>query len=224
MRALSARVASIGAVALGSIAISPQTHASEDTELHSVTLEEDIDPNDSYIGQPVFGGSGCPEGTVSVAESFDGTTVSVLFDEYVVETGPGDFFDYTSCSVAVPVHVPQGFTVALVAVDYRGFAAVPQSGLAQLTTEYFFAGTAGPRRTTRFPPGSFGPFLVEDVVQASTLVWSACGADVILRANTSAVAVKSPSTPYGFETFLSVNSADMTGGIAYHLQWKYCNE
>lgn len=224
MRALSTRLASIGAVALGSIGISPQTHASEDTELHSVTLEGDIDPNDIYVGQPVFGGSGCPEGTVSVAASFDGTAISVLFDEYVVETGPDDFFDYASCNVAVPVHVPQGFTVALVAVDYRGFAAVPQSGSAQLNTEYFFAGTAGPRRTTTFPAGSFGRFLVEDDFRASTLVWSACGADVILRANTSAVAVKSPSTPYGFETFLSVDSADVRAGIEYHLQWKYCNE
>ena len=39
------------------------------------------------LGYPGYGGTGCPQGTASATLSPDGTALSVLFDQFVVEAG-----------------------------------------------------------------------------------------------------------------------------------------
>jgi hypothetical protein len=98
------------------------------------------------LGQPSYGGTGCPAGSASVAINPDKTSLSILFDEYLSEAGfNGKQMDRKSCNIAIPVHVPQGFSVSVFKTDYRGFASVPHGGYGNLNVEYFFAGQQGPR-------------------------------------------------------------------------------
>ena len=71
------------------------------------------------LGEPAYGGTGCPSGSVSAALSPDNTSLSLLFDQYVVEAGQsvGRSFDRKSCNIAIPVHVPQGYSVSVMSID-----------------------------------------------------------------------------------------------------------
>jgi hypothetical protein len=177
--------------------------------------------DDIQLGQPAYGGSGCPAGTASAALSPDNQALSILFDSYQVEAGgvTGRTVDRKSCNIAIPVHVPQGYSVAVFQVDYRGFNAIPAGGRTQFNVEYFFAGYAGPRATRLFQGPQTQDFLVSNQLVAETLVWSPCGADTILRTNSSMMAVTNGRRE---QTFASIDSADIQAGIVYQLQWRRC--
>ena len=94
------------------------------------------------LGEPGYGGTGCPAGSVSATLSPDATSLSLLFDKYQVAVGgvTNKSFDRKSCNIAIPVRVPQGFSVSILKIDYRGFNQLPQGASSQFNVEYFFAG------------------------------------------------------------------------------------
>ena len=72
------------------------------------------------LGEPGYGGTGCPGGSVSATLSPDATSLSLLFDSYQVEAGgeTGKKFDRKSCNIAIPVHVPHGISISILSIDY----------------------------------------------------------------------------------------------------------
>jgi len=174
------------------------------------------------LGAPAYGGSGCPAGSASLTVSPDSSEVSVLFDEYVAEAGRqvNKTIDRKSCNLAVPVIVPQGFSVAIFKVDYRGFNAIPSGARTRLDAEYFWAGLTGPRVSRTFLGPANDNFTVTDELQASALVWSACGASTNLRINSSMMAQTNSRRD---QVIGSVDSVDISNRIIYHLRWKRCN-
>src|SRR3954467_15421199 len=83
--------------------------------------------DDISLGGPGYGGTGCPSGSVSTTLSPDAKSLSLLFDSYQTEAGgdTGKTFDRKSCNIAIPVHVPQGLSISVLAVDYRGYNNLP---------------------------------------------------------------------------------------------------
>ena len=181
----------------------------------SVAMADDIS-----LGVPGYGGSGCPAGSVSATLSPDQKALSLLFDQYQVAAGgtSGVSFDRKSCNVAIPVHVPQGVSVSVLAVDYRGFNHLPIQGTSQFNVEYFFAGGRGPA----FRKSFYGPldsdYLISNKIVAEGLVWSGCGVDVNLRTNSS----MRISTNNNAEALATIDSEDINAAIIYHLQWRTC--
>lgn len=173
------------------------------------------------LGQPSFGGNGCPAGTASASVTDDGRSVSILFDQYIVEAGrpTNRRMDRKSCNVAVPVRVPQGYSVAVFKVDYRGFNSIPRGAQSQFNAEYFFAGAQGPRYTKNFNGPLEDEYLITNNLVAQALVWSPCGQDVILRANSS---MRVTANTRMDQTLATVDSADVQAGLVYHLQWRRC--
>ncbi len=177
--------------------------------------------NGLKLGLPEHGGTACPQGTVSATVSPDGNEVSILFDQYVAEAGgsTGKSLDRKSCNIAIPVQVPQGYSVSIFQVDYRGFAAIPYGARGQFNVEYFFAGSRGLRANKALRPGSQSDYQFTDRLEASTLVWSACGASTNLRMNTSLLVASNSRRE---QTMATVDSIDVSNGIVYHVQWKRC--
>lgn len=177
--------------------------------------------NGLQLGLPEHGGTACPQGTVSATVSPDGNEVSILFDQYVAEAGAGSgkSLDRKSCNIAIPVHVPQGYSVSIFQVDYRGFAAIPSGGRGQFNVEYFFAGSRGLRANKSLRAGTQSDYLFTDRLEASALVWSACGASTNLRMNTSLLVASNSRRDQAMAT---VDSIDVSNGIVYHIQWKRC--
>jgi len=175
---------------------------------------------DISLGQPGYGGTGCPSGTVSTTLSPDAKSLSLLFDAYSVEAGgdTGKRFDRKSCNVAIPVHVPQGLSVSVIAIDYRGYNNVPTGGATDFNVEYFFAGTRGPTFSKRFRGPLDDDYLIRNKLTAEAIIWSRCGEDVNLRTNSS-IRV---TTRQNQQALATVDSEDVSAALVYLLQWKRC--
>lgn len=174
------------------------------------------------LGHPAYGGSGCPAGSAAVALSPDQSAVSILFDEYLVEAGHavGSAIGRKSCNIAVPVHVPQGYSISVFKVDYRGYTYVPSGAYARFNVEYFFAGQRGPSSTKTFRGFVDRNYTLTNNLAAESLVWSPCGADTNLRVNTNMMARSNRS---GQDVLATVDSADISSGLVYHIQWRRCH-
>lgn len=174
------------------------------------------------LGQPSYGGNGCPAGSASVSLTPDAKTMSILFDSFSAEAGntTGRRIDRKSCNLRVPINVPNGYSVALIGIDYRGFNAIPGSGAyTQFDAEYFYAGYRGPRFSRRFNGPQSDSYLINNQLIATNLVWSPCGAQVIFGVNASATAMANSQMQ---QTMMIVDSADITAGIIYQFSWRRC--
>lgn len=183
------------------------------------TLSQAALADDIRLGVPGYGGNGCPSGSASVTLSPDQKALTIIFDQFLVEAGAFKTLDRKSCNIAIPVHIPQGFSVSILEADYRGFNSLPSGAYSQFAAEYFFAGQRGPkiRKTFRGPIDS--DYLVENNLTVTGLVWSACGADVNLRVNASML-VK--TNRYREDALATVDTADFKAGMVYKLQWRRC--
>lgn len=172
------------------------------------------------LGYPTTGGNGCPAGSASASVSPDGSSLSIIFDQFIAEAGPasGRTMDRKSCNVAVPVHVPNGFSISIIAVDYRGFVSLPQGASARMTAEYFFAGMQGPRFAQDFRGRMDQDYTFNNQLGIQAMVWSPCGADVNLRVN-AGMMIRNNSYQ---DAMATVDSADMNAGIVYQVQMRRC--
>jgi hypothetical protein len=176
---------------------------------------------DIRLGVPSYGGTGCPVGSASVTLAPDRHSLSILFDQFLAEAGgsTGKSLDRKSCNIAVPVHVPQGFSISLFKIDYRGYVNVPVGGEGRFNVEYFFAGARGPAFQKTWNGPEDREYLLTNTLAAGAVVWSPCGQAVNLRVN-SAMLAKSNSA---FEDALAtVDSVDIKAGMIYSIQWRSC--
>lgn len=171
------------------------------------------------LGKPSYGGNGCPAGSASASISPDGKTLSILFDKYLVEAGgQQNRVSRKSCNLSIPVKVPNGLSVSLISADYRGFVEAPSGTSARLDTEYFFGGSRGPRFSHKFKGPHSAPYTKSHKLRATANVWSACGADVNLRVNSSTTV----NSRNGQEAMATVDSADFQAGMVYRLKYRSC--
>jgi hypothetical protein len=176
---------------------------------------------DISLGEPGYGGTGCPAGSVSATLSPDAKSLSLLFDKYQVAVGgtTGKSFDRKSCNIAIPVRVPQGLSVSVLQIDFRGFNQLPAAASSQFNVEYFFAGTRGPAYQKQFNGPLQDDYLINNQLTVQAIVWSACGADVNLRTNSS----MRVQTVANKEAMASIDTQDVKAGIIYQLQWRPCS-
>jgi hypothetical protein len=166
------------------------------------------------IGRLGVGGTGCPAGTVSASLTGGGSTLSLKFSKYRAAAGGARSFDRKACGVAVPFTVPAGQSVAIVGVQYAGRNKLPVGATATLQTETFFAGGRGPVVSKTFT--STGSYRFTSV--ASAPVWSACGASLNLRVNSSLRV----NSPHGASASSSVATQDVSAGLVYLLKFRAC--
>ena len=177
--------------------------------------------DDVRLGNPEYGGSGCPGGSAAVAISPDAQSLSILFDSFVVEAGGATrrVMDRKTCNIAVPVHIPQGYSVSIFRIDYRGFNSLPYGAYSRFNVEYFFAGTQGPGYVKTFNGRLEDEYLIRNNLAASATAWSECGRSTILRANTGMMVRTNGQRQ---EAFSSVDSVDISAGLLFNLRWKRC--
>ncbi len=194
-----------------SVLLLATTQAASAHNLGAVTIEK--------VG---YAGNGCPAGSAEVVLANDKKSVSVLFDDYIVEAGGEGqrTFSRKKCDIAFGLKVPNGMSVALINADYRGFTDLPSRAKATFTRNYFFAGSRGPRLKQNFKGNRSDDFTITDNMGVMARVYSQCGADVILRSKTAATV----RTRRGQEAMMSVDSADLTSKtiFRYNFSWKKC--
>lgn len=193
------------------------------TAISAIAYADDI-----QILPPSYGGTGCPIGTASVSLSPDQKAVSILFDQYAIEAGgsTGRSLDRKSCNLSIPVQIPQGYSISIFQIDYRGFNSLPWGARSQFNVEYFFnyggsyPQTRGIRSSKSFSGPQSSDYGLTDQLGVEALIWTPCGAQANLRVNTSMMVTTNSRREQAMST---VDSADISAGIVYHVQWRRCN-
>ena len=176
---------------------------------------------DITLSEPVTGGNGCPVGSVAATLTEDRKSLSILFDQFISEAGPasGKTIDRKNCNIALSVGVPNGYSMSVIGVDYRGFVSLPSSQTsARFQAEYFFGGQRGPLFVKEFRGRMDQDYTLNNQLGVQAAVWSPCGADVNFRINASMMLKNSTHQ----DALATVDSADITAGMIYHIQTRRC--
>lgn len=163
------------------------------------------DAPDIEIISAEIGGSGCPSQSASFSLSADKRKLSVELDDY-----PAQADRYASCNIAVLLRVPDDVRLALVDIDYRGYASIPDlhGHKGRLRAEYFFTGDTGPIGKQTFPHGYEGNYQIWPDTLGT--VWASCGdEEVLARANTGI-------RLWGADSLVTIDK------ITLYLDWEYC--
>lgn len=180
--------------------------------------------DDISLGLPGYGGTGCPQGTVSATLSPDAKTLSIIFDQYVANAGGPIRIDRKNCQIALPIHVPQGYSFSILEMDYRGFNSLPAGGSSTLRLEYYLAYPGSPSSGPRYTKSWYGPtdsdYLVTNVLGLSAITWSPCGQDLNLRTTSS---IEARSNFRREQAMMTLDSIDAKASLVYLLQWRRCN-
>jgi hypothetical protein len=177
--------------------------------------------DDIRAGNPSYGGTGCPAGSVSAALSPDGKSLSFLFDSFVAEAGGTTTrqVDRKTCNIAIPIHVPEGMSVSIFQIEYQGYNNLPLGASSQFSADYFFAGSRGPTYTKTFSGQLAAEFLLKNTIGLTSIMWSPCGQEVNLRINSS---MQVRTNEQKEAAFASIDKADLGKGLSYFLQWRRC--
>lgn len=178
---------------------------------------------------PTYGGTGCPQGSVSATLSPDGTSLSLLFDSYIAEAGGStpEHRAERNCQIQIPFSVPAGYAVQIVKMDYRGFASVPSGARSAFGANFRFLEIDGREtklRRVRRSSVLIGPkqenFILSSIVRGPE--FSPCGKDFILAAE-SMLRVRSNRVGEGaLATIDSLDAAQTP--VIYSLRWKRCDQ
>jgi hypothetical protein len=181
--------------------------------LMAMLMSGSADAASLKLGKIGVGGTGCPAGSVSGALS--SSSLSLSFRRYDASAGGARSFDRKACSLAIPVVVPPGLSIAIVGVQYRGYNRL-SAGSATLSTEIFYAGGTGPVIKRTFSGPASGPFKAS--LSASSPAWSPCGTPLTLRINSS-IKVE---TAGGKTASMSVRSQDVSSALVYLIKTRAC--
>ena len=179
-------------------------------------------PQGVYVRSMSYGGSGCPQGSVGKTISSDGSSFTLIFDEYIAEAG----YDIPrsagrkTCQVTMDIRVPRGYQYSIATLDTRGYVSLDRGARAYQKSTYYF---------DRFYEGTFvtnfrGPIdedytVTDEVELESGGVWSPCGSNRLLNIKTE-IGVRGRR---GNEGMLTVDSLDGYVKQIYGLRWRACS-
>lgn len=171
-------------------------------------VQEKIKEDSIQIGEIIYGGNGCPQGSVVIEGNPESNSLNLIFDQYTVAAGLGEGkLARKSCSLALPISVPKGLQIGILAAEFKGFASLPEKATGRITTEYFSAGAEGIVRTEEYV-GALGEeiSISHSPHEGGAIVWTPCGVDTNLRMNSSVLVNTNESDE---EALLVLNQASL---------------
>jgi len=166
--------------------------------------------------------NGCPEGSYSIVMSPDGTTLSILFDRFTVESSKTQ---RKVCRISAPLNLPANYSIGVYKVDYRGFAKVAAKQETQLDVQYFL-GPQDNKHGRVFKRKIKGPhendYLFTENIGAGQMKRVGCGAAAVL--NVGITLSLNGDLRTGGAAMASLDTADAGpgGALVYHLDLKKC--
>lgn len=170
--------------------------------------------------------SSCAGGTYSAVNSPDGTTLSILFDDFSITTvaGSAGGIERKSCDIQVPLNLPDGYSLGVYKVDYRGFARLSSKQVSELSVDYVFGHRNKSRKYHRKIQGDYdGEFVFSETIGAGQMKRMGCGDAAVLNV---AATIELQSSRAPGEAMVALDSIDGApkGGLIYHLDLKKCGK
>ena len=170
--------------------------------------------------------NGCPEGSYSIVLSPDGTALSLLFDQFTIESGriSGSEIQSKVCRISYPLKLPANNSIGVYKVDYRGFAKLAAKQQAELDVQYFL----GPhdnehgrvfKRKIKGPKE--GDYLFSETIGAGQMKRAGCGAAALLDVGITLSLDAKRQTVHAMAS-LDTTDAAPAGALVFHLNLKKC--
>ncbi|KAH8796230.1 hypothetical protein DL96DRAFT_1083604 [Flagelloscypha sp. PMI_526] len=141
--------------------------------------------------------------------------------QYAVSAGPGVPISENrkNCQLTLSVHVPSGFTFAIIDVGYHGYYQLDTGVKGYHSAIYYFQGQVaqGESRSTINGPVDGGDITYRDEFNSTPTVYAPCGQDSILNLN-SQVRVDNSGNRHGFGYF----GVDAAMAHTYNFAWVPC--
>lgn len=181
-------------------------------------------------GEVVYGGNGCPEGTMRIAFAPDNLSFSILFDQFVAEVSDvhKKAKDVLMCEMLVPIDIPEGMQMEITRVDFRGYVNLPKKTKAQFNSVFNFRGRGGDKDKLKMAFSFRGPSEEDFELSSDVLVpegrtpnteISPCGGRVELRI---AQRMSVFSEARGESAMASLDSIDGKANAIYYVNWREC--
>lgn len=125
------------------------------------------DPDFSYLDSISYSGTGCRLGSVGSSFSPERTSLTLIFDSFVAQSGPGLLLSEakTDCELLLNLKAPSGWAYTAVELDLRGYTQLPASATASVKSELSLGGSAA-----SFEQAFTGPVAEDYLVQGSVRV------------------------------------------------------
>lgn len=169
--------------------------------------------------------NGCPAGSYSIVMSPDGTTLSILFDQFTVESSASaSGSSRKMCRISAPLKLPANYSIGVYKVDYRGFAKLAAKQGTQLDVQYFL----GPRDNEHgrvFKRKIKGPheddYSFTENIGAGQMKRVGCGTAAVLNVG---ITLSLEGDLRTGEPMASLDTTDAApgGALVYHLNLKKC--
>jgi len=170
--------------------------------------------------------NGCPVGSYSIVLSPDGAALSLLFDQFTIESGriAGSEIQRKVCRISSPLNLPANHSIGVYKVDYRGFAKLGAKQQAELDVQYFL----GPRdnehgrvfkRKIKGPKE--GDYLFSETIGAGQMKRAGCGAAALLNVGITLSLDAKQQTAQAMAS-LDTTDAAPVGALVFHLNLKKC--
>ena len=176
----------------------------------------------AFIHNFTHGGTGCPQGTADISLSEDNSQIDIYTYQY---QAAADSVKQVrrNCAVAIGVTVPQNTQVALVSAHYSGYVDIAAGDESTLTAEYFEVGERGEIFTRKWYDADNAvaeDFEEQHVLNESQRIWSGCGENITLRANTS---IKVENRDGQGRSRMGIDRRDQPQEVAFQLLWRACH-
>lgn len=166
----------------------------------------------------------CGAGTYSVTTTDDGTTLSVLFDDFVVTSGASGQTVTKTCTIHVPLNLPTGYSLGVYRVDYRGYSRLSAQQSAGLSVDYALGPHENSRRfQKRLRGAQEGDFLFSENIGGGLMKRVGCGQAAALDLTATLELQSVPQAAAGVAALDSVDGAP-AGGIIYRFNLRRCGE
>lgn len=179
-------------------------------------------PEEFYVESISYGGTGCPQGTVGKSISDDRETFTLIFDNFVASVGPGIPITESrkSCQLNLNLHVPQGWSFAIVDTTFRGYVQLAAGQTGSLQSRVYFNGS----HELDFRTGFVGPiardYTATDRIRVRDRVWSECGAVTPMNIEASISIIGHTSS----QGQMTVDSEDGQISHNFGIEWKQCHQ
>ncbi|KAL2064276.1 hypothetical protein VTL71DRAFT_4770 [Oculimacula yallundae] len=179
-------------------------------------------PTSVTIKNLVYGGTGCPQGTVGSFISPDRTTFTLIFDRFVASIGPGVAVteNRKNCQLNIELQYPGGFQYSIASTMYRGYVDVDQGVSARQQNTYYFSGQSNQLTSgTDFKGPRAGDYSIVDDLPLTSTIWSPCGATTALNINSQ---VRLTATNKAGSGVITDDSIDGKITFQVGVQWQAC--
>ena len=171
-------------------------------------------------------GNGCPEESYSIVMSPDGTTLSILFDQFTLQGSEATTGRNLRkvCRISAPLKLPADQSIGVYKVDYRGFAKLVGRQESELDVRYHLGPHDNPhgrvfKRKIKGPHE--GDYLFTETIGAGQMKRVGCGTEATLNVDVGLSLAGDLRTG---EPMASLDTTDAApgGALVYHLNLRKC--